>query len=77
MEQYNCPVAEVNKQAHTQFIAKFKGLKEKFDTQGASTTLVLDIASTVNNWLIQHIKTIDSQLANCTKSAKEPALSAR
>jgi hemerythrin len=76
MEQYKCPIAEVNKQAHTQFIAKFKEMKTKFDTQGATTTLVLDISSTVNNWLIQHIKTIDSQLAKCQKPTREPALSA-
>jgi hemerythrin len=78
MDQYHCPVAEINKQAHTKFIAKFKALKAKFDASGTSTTLVLEIASTINDWLIQHIKQIDSQLAACTKPAsKQPATAAR
>jgi hemerythrin len=77
MDQYHCPVAEINKQAHTQFIAKFKALKQKFDSSGANSSLVLDIASTINDWLIQHIKQIDSQLSNCTTDPKKPALSAR
>lgn len=78
MDQYRCPVADINKQAHTKFIAAFKALKEKFDFQGASTTLVLDISSTINDWLIGHIKQIDSQLAKCTNSAaKAPVGAAR
>jgi hemerythrin len=78
MEQYHCPVAEINKQAHTKFIAAFKSLKEKFNAQGASTTLVLDISNTISDWLIGHIKQIDSQLAKCTKPAsKEPATAGR
>jgi hemerythrin len=78
MAQYNCPVAEINKAAHTKFIATFKGLKEKFDAAGANTSLVLDISNLINNWLIQHIKQIDSQLAKCTKNAEnQPAVAAR
>jgi hemerythrin len=62
-------VAEANKQAHNQFIASFKALKNKFDTRGSSTSIVLDIASTINDWLIQHIRKIDSQLAASVKVA--------
>lgn len=69
MEKYRCPVAEANKQAHNQFIASFKALKNKFDTRGSSTSIVLDIASTINDWLIQHIRKIDSQLAASVKVA--------
>jgi hemerythrin len=77
MDQYRCAIAEVNKQAHTKFIAKFKELKAKFEAAGASTTLVLDIAKTINDWLVQHIKQIDSQLATCTKTATKETAGAR
>jgi hemerythrin len=72
MEKYNCPAADANKQAHNLFIAKFKGLKNKFNTNGSSITLVLEISSTINDWLIQHIGAIDTQLGACVKG---PALS--
>jgi hemerythrin len=77
MDQYRCPVAEMNKQAHTNFIVKFKALKTKFEAAGASTTLVLDIAKTINDWLVQHIKQIDSQLGTYTKNASKEMAGAR
>jgi hemerythrin len=76
MDQYQCSVAEVNKQAHSRFIAKFKELKAKFDGQGANTSLVLDISTMINNWLIEHIKQIDSQLSNCTKKTTKQSVKA-
>ena len=75
MDDYRCPVAEANKQAHTKFIANFKTLKQKFDSKGASSSLVLDISSMISDWLINHIKQIDSQLGKCKPdAAKSPAL---
>jgi hemerythrin len=75
MNDYRCPVAEANKQAHTKFIANFKTLKQKFDAKGASSSLVLDISSMISDWLINHIKQIDSQLGKCKPdAAKAPAL---
>jgi hemerythrin len=78
MDEYRCPAAGVNKAAHTQFIKAFKDLKDKFNAAGASTSLVLDISTMINNWLVQHIKQIDFQLGKCQNTdAKKPAFAGR
>jgi hemerythrin-like metal-binding protein len=75
MNEYRCPVAEANKQAHNTFITNFKILKTKFDAKGANSSLVLDISSMISDWLIKHIHQIDSQLGKCKPGAsKSPAL---
>lgn len=63
MTRYRCPVAEANKQAHQQFVARFKELRAKFAAQGAQASMAIDIYSEMSNWLIKHIRGIDVQLA--------------
>lgn len=63
MEEYDCPAAAANKQAHAQLLSTFAALKGRFDREGATPTLVLDIQSKLNDWLVQHIERIDKQLA--------------
>jgi hemerythrin len=75
MADYRCPVAEANKTAHNQFIAKFKDLLRRFESAGATSGMTLEINDTLKNWLVQHIRQIDTQLLACTKAGKkEPAL---
>jgi hemerythrin len=75
MDQYRCPAEVANKAAHNQFIAKFKELKTRFDSAGANSALTIEIHDTLRNWLVQHIRQIDTQLLPCTKTGKkEPAL---
>lgn len=75
MDQYRCSAAQANKQAHNQLIAKFKELQNRFESVGASSVLTLEIHDTLKNWLVQHIRQIDTQLLACTKAGKnEPAL---
>jgi hemerythrin len=78
MDQYRCPIAQTNKKSHNQFIAKFKELKNKFDSTSLNTVLVLEISNMIKDWLIQHIKQIDTQLGVTVKNAtKEPAPASR
>jgi hemerythrin len=75
MEDYRCPIAEANKAAHNQLIAKFKELQSRFESVGNSSALTLEIHDTLKNWLVQHIRQIDTQLLACTIAGKkEPAL---
>jgi hemerythrin len=75
MDDYRCPAAAANKAAHNQFIAKFKELQARFDSAGASGSLTLEIHDTLKNWLITHIRQIDTQLLASTKGGKkEPVL---
>jgi hemerythrin len=70
MEEYCCPAAAANKQAHAQLLATFGTLKAQFDREGATPTLVLDIQRKLNDWLVQHIERIDKQLAGCAARGK-------
>ena len=63
MARYRCPAAEANKQAHQQFVARFKELRAKFAAQGAQASMAIDIYNELSNWLIKHIRGIDVQLA--------------
>jgi hemerythrin len=73
MEEYNCPVAKLNKAAHADFVALFQDLKTRYESSTVSSTLVL---ATMYDWLKEHIEKIDSKLKYCTSNAsQEPALS--
>lgn len=65
MDDLGCPAAAENKRAHKEFLATFTKLHERFQEQGASPTLVLEISDTVTKWLIDHISKIDTQLNAC------------
>ena len=69
MDELGCSVAAANKQTHKEFLATFKALRQRFDDEGASSTLVLEISSTVQNWLVDHIRNIDTQLNTCVAGA--------
>lgn len=70
MEEYGCPAAAANKQAHTQLLSTFAALKGQFDHEGPTPTLVLDIQRKLRDWLVQHIERIDKQLAACLPRGK-------
>jgi hemerythrin len=74
MADYRCPVAEANKAAHNQLITKFKELQTRFASAGASSTLTLEIHDTLKNWLVTHIRQIDTQLLSCTKTGKNDSV---
>ena len=71
MEEYDSPVAEVNRQAHIRFVAKFDEIWEDFHKNGASTTLVLEIKEELGNWLVNHIEKIDTRLEKSIRNANE------
>ncbi len=73
MARYQCPLAEANKQAHRQFVAKFNELKAKFDQHGASPTVALEISATLTSWLTQHIRAIDAKLGDAVKAQQNSA----
>jgi hemerythrin len=66
MDELRCPAAAANRAAHQEFLATFKTLRKRFDDDGGSTTLVLEISDTLFDWLTKHIRAIDTQLNQCT-----------
>ncbi|MFZ5832310.1 MAG: bacteriohemerythrin [Planctomycetota bacterium] len=73
MEKCKSPIAAANKRAHAEFLERFQQLRTKFESGSASVSVVLEIHDLVNNWLIKHIKAIDTQLdKSLNASNREP-----
>ena len=73
MQQYRCPAAEINKAAHAQFLVSFSGLQSRFQAEGASEGLVLELRQRVSEWLVRHIQGVDSQLGKAVQEAGKAA----
>jgi hemerythrin len=65
MSTHKCPAAEANKEAHAKFLQDFTALKARFDAEGPTLAVVMEVQKRVVNWLTQHIKGCDTQLRKC------------
>jgi hemerythrin len=65
MAKHACPVAEVNKRAHARLIETFGAIQARFNQEGPSVELVLQIRQELGGWLVNHIKKIDTSLRPC------------
>lgn len=65
MHRYQCPVANQNKTAHTQFINALNEINEELNTKGASMSLAIKVNQNLLDWFANHIKKIDTQLKAC------------
>ena len=65
MERHHCPVAEVNKRAHGRLIEAFQSIRDRYEREGASLDLVLQIRQELGDWLVNHIRKIDTGLRPC------------
>ena len=65
MDQYKCPVAAQNKQAHAEFIKTFG----EFYTQWQADTMTPELANKtyveLEKWLLIHVARVDTQLRLC------------
>lgn len=64
MQEYNYPGYNVHKIQHEFFIKKTEELKNLFKRDGATLSLTINISSTIVNWLVNHIRGLDRELAN-------------
>jgi hemerythrin len=65
MEQYRCPVAEINKKAHMVFIEKSINYQREYELSGDSDELALKIHSELSDWIVNHILAVDGKLYPC------------
>jgi len=77
MEQKSCPTKEKNKVAHAKFLSNFTELVAKFEAQGPTTPVLLELRNLVGGWLTNHICSIDTKLRGCQTSCPKKALLAR
>jgi hemerythrin len=55
------PEYETHRQLHQHFIGKLTALRQDMDQEGATVNLVIATNQTVLQWLIEHIKRVDSK----------------
>jgi hemerythrin len=65
MEQYQCPVAAANKTAHRTFLERFGQLYERYQESDVDPEVVLATFIELQDWIINHILRIDTQLNGC------------
>ncbi|MCH7827181.1 MAG: hemerythrin family protein [Bacteroidetes bacterium] len=65
MKQYNCPVAQENKEAHNQFLNLFGNFQNERKVKGTSTSLLKSFHKTAESWVVSHICNIDVHLKSC------------
>jgi len=62
------PKAEAHKKLHTDFIAKYKDMKNQYDSSGDKLSVVMNINKICIGWLKEHIMIQDKDFANYFKS---------
>lgn len=67
MHRYKCPIAQTNKAAHQRFIETYNYYKELLRKEGASYQLFHAFLTWAQEWLVQHICKIDTQLKPCVE----------
>lgn len=70
MVQHNYPEASLHKVEHKKLLADFTKFKKEFEEKGASATLVVHTQKFLTDWLINHIKKVDTKLGAFLKTKK-------
>jgi hemerythrin len=70
MEQYKCPAAKANKQAHAEFIDKFGQFYEQWQESTMDSDLMRETYLKLAEWIKNHIQRVDTQLYPCVKKAR-------
>ena len=69
MEEYKCPVAKANRQAHAEFLVMFGRLYEEWWSATMDPELVQETFTKVGEWIVNHIQRVDTQLLPCVREA--------
>ncbi len=65
MDERDCPAAEANRAAHELMRNILTGFKAYVERQGVSVIEVATLRMEMEEWLVNHILTIDVQLRGC------------
>jgi hemerythrin len=69
MTQYHCPAEAANRVAHDGFRAKLSEIKDWVEQEGATMVEVMALELALEEWLVNHICTIDVQLRDVVASS--------
>jgi hemerythrin len=70
MDQHKCPAAQQNKDAHQELLAELALYKERYADHGYLQGEAYELMTILEEWLEDHICTIDLQLKPCVKGVK-------
>ncbi len=65
MEKHRCPVAKANKTAHATFVKNFLSLRARIEKEGPTAALAIELQQSLADWLVNHIRKIDTNLGSC------------
>jgi hemerythrin len=68
MNEYKCPAAAQNKQAHDEFVGKFSRFYTQWQTGNMTSELASETYLELEKWLLNHVAHVDTQLRTCVKS---------
>ena len=71
MNQYQCPAAARNKQAHAEFVSTFSNFYTQWQTGTMTSELVHKTYLELEKWLLYHVAQVDTQLLPCVKKQAE------
>jgi len=77
MDEVGCPTSAKNKLAHRQFLLEFSRFMERFEREGATTSLVLELKNLTSSWLSNHICKVDTGLRQCNRECATRGLASR
>ena len=67
MNEYKCPVAAENKQAHAEFLSTFGQFHTQWKSGNMPPKLVSETHDELEKWLVNHVARVDTQLRSCVK----------
>jgi hemerythrin-like metal-binding domain len=63
-EAHRCPVAEVNRRAHLQFVQMFQNWQQRYRASQADDRVALEIHRHLADWLVGHIMRVDKHIGD-------------
>lgn len=69
MDEYRCPMAERNREAHLKFVEVLSDYKQRYAAKGFELSDARGLVDTLDNWLSEHICRIDVHLKRHVKKS--------
>jgi hemerythrin len=72
MDQYRCPMAQRNREAHAQFAEPLSGFQQRYVASGFDHVDGCTLVAIIDQWLTDHICRLDAQLRPCVTRTSPP-----
>ena len=69
MDRHHCPTAAINRTEHNHFRKMIANFEARLSSEGVTDALAMQVEQQLAVWVIQHIGSIDRELANCVPAA--------